>query len=153
MEAKDLAPAQWKAKFEATKVKEDGKTPCYGEISRVANLQPRVAHETLRRRYLEGQAGVLKSGAQPALGCLEKDLYVWLKIYKSLGVNIYERTVREKATGQVKAAGIKWDFKASKSWLDGFLRRHELNLRHGQFLEAVCRRVVSPEALNWFFDN
>jgi hypothetical protein len=27
LEAKDLAPAQWKAKFEAIKVKEDVKTP------------------------------------------------------------------------------------------------------------------------------
>jgi hypothetical protein len=102
---------------------------------------------------MDGQAGVLKSGAQPALGGLEEDLYTWLKNYKSLGVNIYERTVREKAAALANAAGIKWDFKASKSWLDGFLRRHELNLRHGQYMEAVRKRAVSPEALNRFFDN
>lgn len=131
MEAKDLAPAQWKAKFEAIKVKEDGKTPCYGEISRVANLQPRVSSRDPPEAVYGSQAGVLKSGAQPALGALEKDLYVWLKNYMSLGVNIYERTVQEKAAELAKAAGIKWDFKASKSWLDGFLRRHELNLRNG----------------------
>ena len=78
---------------------------------------------------------------------------MWPKKYKALGVNIFERTVRERAVHSAKAAGIKWDFVASKRWLDGFLRRHELNLRNGQYMEAVRKRAVSPEALNRFFDN
>ena len=57
LEAKDLAPAQWQAKFDAIRVKEDGQTPCYLEISRVANLQPCVSHETLRRRLLTASQG------------------------------------------------------------------------------------------------
>lgn len=150
--ARDLAVEDWKAKFAAIRVKKDGVTPCYGEISRVAALKPRVPFETLRRRFEKGQTGLLKSGAAPALGELEGALKQWLCDYKSLGVNLYEKKVRQKAVELAVAAGIKWDFKASKNWLDAFLRRNGLKLLAGQFMEAVRRHAVSKEALNRFFD-
>lgn len=77
---------------------------------------------------------------------------MWLKNYKTLGINIFERTVRERAVHLAKAAGIKWDFVASKIWLDGFLHHYKLNLPNGQYIGAVCKCVVSSEALTQFFN-
>ena len=151
--ARNLDSQQWKAKFDAIIMKEDGITPRYGEISRAAKLAPRVAFETMRRRFVTLQSAELKPGATPALGSLEKDLKEWLRVYCTLGVVIYQKTVREKAVELAKAAGIEWGFKASKSWLNGFLARNSMKLREGQLMEAVRKHAVSTEALKRYFDN
>lgn len=119
----------------------------------MAKLEPRVPFETMRRRFETRQSAVLKPGAPPALGTLEKDLKEWLRLYATLGVVIFEKKVREKAVELAKAAGIEWDFKASKSWLDGFLARSSMKLREGQLMEAVRKHAVSTEALNRYFTN
>ena len=132
--ASALTAADWAAKFAAIKVRPDGVTPCYGEITRVAALKPRVAYETLRRRYAAGQPAILKPGSQPALGPLEADLKEWLLASQSRNAGFCAMTVRLKARELAEAAGIQWAFKATSQWLLGFMRRNCLALKSGQFV-------------------
>ena len=150
--ASDLEPCDWKAKFDAIKVDPETKTPLWGEISRVAMLPPEVPKETLRRRYETRDVSSTKMGPKPALGVLEDDLLEWLRAYKSMGVHIYTKIVCEKARRLAKAAGLEWDFIASRRWLEGFCTRHKLNLRQGQFLERERAHAVSRESLGRYFD-
>ena len=150
--ASDLAPCDWQAKFDAIKVDSVTKAPLWGEISRVAALVPAVAKETLRRRYAERDISATKMGPSPTLGVYEEDMVEYLKAYKSMGVHVYHGIVCDKARRLSKAAGIEWDFVASRPWLDAFCARHGLDLRKGQFLEKERAHAVSRDALGRWFD-
>lgn len=151
--ASDFAPEDWQKKFDQIKINPVTGTPLHGEYSRVATtIEPTCNPRTLERRFKAKDTSATKLGAPCALGPLEPLLLEWLKDYKSLGVNIYRARVQDKARRLAHEAGIAWDFKASESWLNGFCKRNKLDLREGQFLEAVRRKAVSKEALNRFFD-
>ena len=86
------------------------------------------------------------------MGKLEDILVEILNICKSMGVRVYVGIVLEKARQLMADAKFEGDFKASRAWLDGFCKRHGLNLREGQFLEKERAHAVSPEALGRYFD-
>ena len=69
-EAKDLTPEQWLAKFAAVKLKLDGKTPEYGKITRVANMDPAVSKSTFNHRFHTKDSRATAFGPAPALGVL-----------------------------------------------------------------------------------
>ena len=151
--ASDFEPDDWKKKFELIEINPVTGKPVYGEYVRVATtIEPTCSARTLERRFKAKDTSTTKVGAPCALGVLEPLLLEWLKDYMSLGVNIYRGRIQDKARKLAHEAGIAWDFKASESWLNGFCKRHELDLREGQFLEAVTKKAVSAEALNRFFD-
>ena len=152
MEAKNLTSEQWQAKFDAVKLKPDGKTPEYGEITRVANMVPVVSKSTFNHRFNNKDSRPTMFGPVPALGVLERDLMEWLRDYKSMGVKVPMICFVNKALHVAKMAGIAWDFKASRSFVDGFSARHGINWRSSQWMETERSHAVSEESLNRFYD-
>lgn len=96
-EAKDLTTEQWLAKFAAVKLKPDGKTPEYGEITRVANMDPAVSKSTFNHRWNTKDSRETAFGPAPALGVLEADMIQWIRDYRELGVKVSEIFVVHKA--------------------------------------------------------
>jgi hypothetical protein len=152
VQAKNLTSEQWIAKFAAVKRKEDGKTPVYGEISRVAAMEPAVAVQTFHDRWKSATSTATKMGPPPALGPLEDLLYDWLLDYKSLGVCIAVVAVQLKALELADAANIGWEFKATDRWVAAFCKRRGVRLREGQWMETARTRAVTKESLTRFYD-
>jgi len=96
-EAKDLTTEQWLAKFAAVKLKPDGKTPEFGEITRVANMYPAVSKSTFNHRWNTKDSRETAFGPAPALGVLEADMIQWIRDYRELGVKVSEIFVVHKA--------------------------------------------------------
>jgi hypothetical protein len=152
MAAKNLTSEQWLAKFAAVKLKPDGKTPEYGEISRVARMDPAVSTSTFNHRWNEKDSRATMFGPVPALGELEVELMQWLRDYKSMGVKVPMICLVNQAIRVAKMAGIAWDFKASRRWLDGFSARHGIHWRKAQWMETERDHAVSEESLGRFYD-
>ena len=151
-EAKDLTTEQWLAKFAAVKLKPDGKTPEFGEITRVANMYPAVSKSTFNHRWNTKDSRETAFGPAPALGVLEADIIQWIRDYRALGVKLPEIAIVHKALHVAKKAGIAWDFRASRSWLAGFSERSGIKWRLGQWMETERSHAVSEESLNRFYD-
>jgi len=149
----DLNSDDWQAKLDCIKLGSDGKTPAKGEISRVARLAPRVPKETLRRRFWQQDISKTKTGPSPVMGSLEVAMLDWLNVYKGFGVRIYAAVVTEKARKLMADAKYPGTFKASRSWLIDFCKRHGLTIREGQFLEKERAHAVSRESMGRFYDN
>ena len=148
----DLTSDQWQSKFDSLLLNMDTNQPLYGEFSRVSRLAPYVPKETLRRRFYAKDISKTKMGPSPIMGKLEELLLEYLLTYKTMGVRIYVGVVAEKARKLMADAQFEGDFKASRTWLDDFCKRHGLNLREGQFLEKERSHAVSREALGRYFD-
>ena len=95
--AADLEAHGWQAKFDMAKRCPDIKTILRGEITRVADLAPKVPTETMRRRLDADDVGMTKMGPAPALGLLENAVLKWLEVYNSLGVKFCVGVVAEEA--------------------------------------------------------
>jgi hypothetical protein len=130
--AKDLTSDQWPAKFAAVKLKDDGKTPLYGEITRVAALDPAVSTSTFHSRWKAACAKSTTMGPPPSLGPLEELLYAWLLKCESWGVHVTVAAMKTKALEVAKVANIGWEFKATDTWVNRFCHRHGVKLREGQ---------------------
>jgi hypothetical protein len=115
MEAKNLTSELWQAKFDAVKLKTNGKTPEYGEITRMANMDPVVSKSTFNHRFHNKGSRPTMFCPVPALGVLERDLMEWMRNYKTMGVMVLPICFVNKALRVAKMAGIAWDFKASRS--------------------------------------